>query len=185
MGGIKMKSSGKGGDPKKNRKKPPKRRGENVQSQSRSAQGGQHGEGSKKGKKSALATLANEGKFTKKRVGTVNRPKWTPPQPPALSMAPVACILCGKPIKEFVTAVSDPISGGPAHFDCTVSKIAERERLEKGDTVGYIGGGRFGIIHFSNPQNPRKFQIKKIFEWEKNEIRSEWRVALSEHFSIT
>jgi len=185
-----MKGSGKGGDPRKNRKKNNKRRGENSQSQNRSAQGAakqsaKQGEGSKKGKKSTIVSLINEGKFVRKRVGPVNRLKWTSPQPPALKVDPAVCILCEKPIKEFATAVCDPMTGKPAHFDCTVSRIAERERLEKGDTIGYIGGGRFGIIHFSNPQNPRKFQIKKIFEWERNEIRSEWRVALCEHFSAT
>ncbi|MCL2191208.1 MAG: hypothetical protein FWB79_04405 [Treponema sp.] len=127
----------------------------------------------------------NEAKFTRKRPGSVNRPKWAPPQSPALDLAPALCILCDKPIREFSTALCDPDTGKPAHFDCTVNRIVERERLEKGDSVGYIGGGRFGIIHFTNPQNPRKFTIKKIFEWEKNESRSEWRVALCEHFSVT
>jgi len=181
-----MKGSGKGGDPKKNRKKNSKRRGDNAQSQSRSAQGGKQGEGSKKGKKMTIAALIADGRFARKRAGPpVARLKWAPPEPPALDVPQAACILCEKPIKEFATAVCDPTTGKPAHFDCTLSKIAERERLEKGDAVGYIGGGRFGIIHFINPQNPRKFQIKKILEWERNEMRSEWRVALCEHFSTT
>jgi len=177
-----MKGSGKGGDPRKNRRKHPRRQGEQPQGRGAQQQGG----GPKgRGRKSVLAVLTGEGKFTRKRPGSANRPKWVPPQPPALDLVPALCVICDKPIREFSTAVSDPDTGKPAHFDCTVSRIAQRENLEKGDAVGYIGGGRFGIIHFANPQNPRKFTIKKIFEWEKNESRSEWRVALCEHFSTT
>jgi len=179
-----MKGNGKGGDPRKNRRKHSRR--QNDQSSARGSQ--QHGEGSKsrgKGRKSIIAILTGEGKFTRKRTGSANRLKWVAPQPPALNLAPALCILCNKPIREFSTAFCDPDTGKPAHFDCTVNRIVEKEKLEKGDSIGYIGGGRFGIIHFTNPQNPRKFTIKKIFEWEKNESRSEWRVALCEHFSIT
>ena len=176
-----MKGSGKGGEARKGRKKPPRRR-EAAQPQGR----GHSGEGSKgKGKKSAITALANEGKFVRKRTGSVQRLKWVPPQPPALSLQPEPCVWCEKQIKDMSTAITDPITGKPAHFDCTISRIAERETLEKGDAVGYIGGGRFGVLHFSNPQNLKKFKIKKILEWEKNEGRSDWRVALCEHFSVT
>jgi len=178
-----MKGSGKGGEPRKGRRKHSRRQNDQPP-----ARGSSHGEGSKnrgKGRKSVIVALMNEGKFVRKRTGSVNRPKWVPPQPSALSLAPALCILCNKPIREFATAFCDPDTGKPAHFDCTISRIVERENLEKGDAIGYIGGGRFGVLHFANPQNPRKFTIKKIFEWEKNESRSEWRVALCEHFSVT
>jgi len=138
-----------------------------------------------KNRKAVNFALMGEGKFVRKRSSPEPRPKWAPPQPPALSLPPVACIWCEKPIREFSSALTDPETGKPVHFDCAVSRIAERERLEEGDAVGYIGGGRFGIISFDSPQNAKKFKIKKILEWESSEIRSEWRVALCEHFSIT
>jgi len=175
-----MRDSGKGGDSRKSRRKAPKRRGrENAQGRA------QQSEAKGKGRKAVNFLLSGEGKLTKKRVSTVPRQKWVPPQPPALDLQPTACVWCGKPVKEFSTAFSDPETGKPVHFDCAVSRIAERERLEKGDTVGYIGGGRFGVINFSNPQNAKKFKIKKVLEWESAEIRSEWRVMLCEHFSVT
>jgi len=179
-----MKDSGKGGDSRRSRKKHPKRRGkENAQPQNRA----HHGEASSKSKsrKAVNFALVGEGKFTRKRTSSTPRPKWAPTQPPALDLPSVTCLWCGKPIKEFSTALTDPESGKPVHFDCAVSRISERENLEKGDAIGYIGGGRFGVIHFSNPQNAKKFKIKKILEWENNEIRSEWRVTLCEHFSVT
>jgi hypothetical protein len=57
--------------------------------------------------------------------------------------------------------------------------------LEKNDTVCYIGGGRFGIVHYSNPPDTRDFTIKKILEWENKDIEYDWRKPISEYFSIT
>jgi len=178
-----MKGNGKGGDPKKNRKKNFKRKGkENAQAQNRIL----HGDLSKnKSKRAVDFSAMGDGKFSKKRVGTVDRPKWTPPKAPPINLPPVLCIWCEKPIREFSSAISDPETGKSVHFDCVIKRIAEREKLEKGDTVGYIGGGRFGVINFSNPQDMKKFRIRKIFEWENKEIRAEWRAALCEHFSTT
>jgi hypothetical protein len=95
------------------------------------------------------------------------------------------CPYCGKPIKDISSAISDKNSGEPVHFDCVINRIAEAEVLEQGDAVTYIGGGRFGIVHFGNPQNPQDFKIKKIFEWEDKENRSEWRRSVSDHYSVT
>jgi hypothetical protein len=73
----------------------------------------------------------------------------------------------------------------PVHFDCVVARIAEAEALESGDSVTYIGGGRFGIVHFSSPGDPQRFRIKKILEWEDRETRPEWRGDISDHYSLT
>jgi hypothetical protein len=95
------------------------------------------------------------------------------------------CPYCGKPIKDLASALSDKNSGAMVHFDCVLSRIAENEVLEKGDAVTYIGGGRFGIVHFSSPSDSRKFMIKKIFEWEDKENRAEWRKFVADHYSVT
>jgi hypothetical protein len=95
------------------------------------------------------------------------------------------CPYCGKPIRDLAAAFSDKSSGEAVHFDCVISRIVENETLERGDTVTYIGGGRFGIVHFANSQDTRNFTIKKIFEWEDKENRAEWRGSLADHYSIT
>jgi hypothetical protein len=95
------------------------------------------------------------------------------------------CTWCGKAIKDITTAIADPDTGKPVHFDCVIDSIIGNERLESGDTVSYIGGGRFGIIHFNNPPDARDFRIKKVLEWENKENRSEWRMSISDHFSET
>ena len=172
-----MGGSGRGADNRGNRRKFKRRDWENAQSQSRDTKN--------EGKKAVEVSPAGEGRLEKRRGGLYDRPKWTPPKPPAFSMPQEHCSWCDKPIKDITAAICDPDTGKPVHFDCVVNRIIEREMLESGDTVSYIGGGRFGIIHFNNPPDTRDFKIKKIFEWEKKENRSEWRVSISDYFSVT
>jgi hypothetical protein len=85
-------------------------------------------------------------------------------------------------------ALTDVGSGEPIHFDCVIAELAEHETLEEGDRISYIGGGRFGIVHFANPDSRRdagNFTIKKIIEWENKENRAEWRGVIADHYSIT
>jgi hypothetical protein len=172
-----MSASGRGGGNRGNRRKPFNRRDRENQSQNRDSP--------KNDKKNADFSADNGGRPEKKRGDLIERPKWSPPKPPALSLPSISCARCGKPIKEMSTAVSEPAGGKPVHFDCAINRIMEEEVLEKGDTVSYIGGGRFGIIHYNNPPDIRDFKIKKILEWENKDNRSEWRGAISDHFTIT
>lgn len=175
-----MSGSGKGGDNRGNRRKPFKRKDrDNTQSRTR--------ETSKNGGKKAFDfSSIGEGKFEKKGGGLLyDRPKWVPPPPSSVAMPAASCAWCDKPIKDISAALSEPDTGKPVHFDCVIDRIVERETLENGDTVSYIGGGRFGVIHFNNPPDTRDFSIKKIFEWENKENRSEWRNVISDIFSVT
>jgi len=177
---------GKGGEHKKGRRKYPKRGGANERGIGRGGGGGEAlAKGRSKSRRSVITAVVNEGKFIRKRAGNVNRPKWAAPEAPALALPALACVWCEKPIRELSTAVCDPETGKAGHFDCAVNRLAETERLDKDDKVIYIGSGRFGVIGFANPQNPKKFKIKKVLEWETAETRSEWRVNLCDHFSVT
>jgi hypothetical protein len=102
------------------------------------------------------------------------------------------CPWCGKPIKDIASAITDKETGVPVHFDCVIARIAGGENLEKGDAVVYIGGGRFGVVHFNapseyqgKPADGKPFTIKQVFEWENKENRAEWRSSVSDHYSIT
>ncbi|MDR2028362.1 MAG: hypothetical protein LBP93_02350 [Treponema sp.] len=131
-------------------------------------------------------------RYDKNRGLIYDRPKWTAPK---LSTDPIPapdCPYCGKPIRDLSAAFSDRSSGAAVHFDCVIARLAENEILQKGDAITYIGGGRFGIVHFNNPSDfqgrssdPRKFTIKKIFEWEDKENRAEWRKSIADHYSLT
>ena len=126
-----------------------------------------------------------EPKFEKNRENSHERPRWTAPVLPANPTSSPDCPWCGKPIKDISNAISDKDSGQPVHFDCVLARISENERLEKNDSVCYIGGGRFGIIHYNNPADLKNFTIKKILEWEVKGKQYEWRRPFSEYFSVT
>ena len=172
-----MSGSGKGGDNRGNRRRPFKRREkENTQNSNQDAVR----QADKK-----FAGLPGCEKTEKRRGGLFDRPRWIPPKLATGPLPAADCAWCGKPIKDMASAISDSGSGKPVHFDCVISRICEGETLEPGDTVSYIGGGRFGIIHFNNLPETRGFSIKKIFELENKENRSEWRQIISDHFSVT
>ncbi|MDR3249088.1 MAG: hypothetical protein LBT39_09925 [Treponema sp.] len=154
-----------------------------------------------------FGSLFQDSRRRDKNTPFFDRPKWKAPQ---LSTEPIPqpdCPYCGKPIKDMATAIADKNTGEPVHFDCIAARIAEGESLDSGDAVVYIGGGRFGLVHFpgmirdavqgrknsdtgganganNGSEDTRNFQIKKIFEWENKENRAPWRKDIGDHFSV-
>ena len=129
----------------------------------------------------------------KERAPFIERPKWTPPKMNTDPLPVPDCPWCGKPIRDLSQAITDKDTGVPVHFDCVAARIGEGERLEKGDTISYIGGGRFGIVCFGGENSQDRntasgrhdFKIKKIIEWENKDKRAEWRSVICDHYSIT
>ncbi|MDR0512189.1 MAG: hypothetical protein LBG93_03700 [Treponema sp.] len=117
------------------------------------------------------------------------RLKWVPPEINTEPLPVHNCPWCGKPIREIAFAMTDKSSGAPVHFECVAERLSEREGLEKGDVITYIGGGRFGVVCFNgnegSPLSRRTFKIKKIIEWEDKDKRSDWRVLICDRYSIT
>ncbi|MCL2558014.1 MAG: hypothetical protein FWE09_05995 [Treponema sp.] len=177
-----MKDSGRGGENRHGRRKHSRRKGGKEGGHARQERGRGHSGDSGRGKggKSVNSLLFGSIKIAKKPAGP--RLKWQAPETQAPSLEPSDCPICGKPVKDFATAISCRETGAPTHFDCAVSQAAERERLEAGDSIGYIGGGRFGVIR---PSGEKGFQIRKILDWEVPKDRSGWRTALCDFFSAT
>lgn len=121
----------------------------------------------------------------KSRAQYPDRPRWTPPRlaPPVLPKP--ECPRCGRPIEDLASAINDRETGEPTHFDCVIERIAESESLGENEKVVYIGGGRFGVVHFENPNDPKRFQIKKMLQWEEKEKRSPWRRDVADQYSAT
>ncbi|MDR0463723.1 MAG: hypothetical protein LBG94_01255 [Treponema sp.] len=161
-------SSGKGGNNRKNRQRFSGRRDES----------GKHS-------KKHSENVVFEEKFEKNRVSPQERPQWTAPVLPANPISTPDCPWCGNPIKDIATAICDKETGSPVHFDCVLSRIAGTESLGPNESICYIGGGRFGVVHYNNPPDTKDFSIKKIFEWESKDVNNEWRRPISEYFSIT
>jgi len=168
-----MSGSGKSGN---NRRKPFKRRERGEEWQNNHQTVGLPNSGKRK---------SDTFRVDKNRGVLFDRPKWTPIKLPDDPLPAPECPVCGKPVKDIASALTDRVSGEPAHFDCVIARVSENEMMEKGDAVAYIGGGRFGIVHFNNPQDPRNFRIKRIIEWEDKGNRAEWRQSVADHYSIT
>jgi hypothetical protein len=126
-----------------------------------------------------------DGKFERNKVSLHERPRWAAPELPANPITTPDCPWCGKPINDITAAIMDKDSGAPVHFDCVLGRVSESASLENNDSVCYIGGGRFGIVHYNNPPDTKDFTIKKIFEWEEKDSPNDWRRPISEYFSIT
>ncbi|MCL2209883.1 MAG: hypothetical protein FWC19_07160 [Treponema sp.] len=163
-----MSSSGKGGSNRKNKHR--------FQGRKDDAQ---------KYEKPLNESLFPELRQDKNRIALHERPRWTAPILPSNPVTTPDCPWCGKQITDITTAITDKETGLPVHFDCVLERIAGMENLETNDSVCYIGGGRFGIIHYNNPPDTRDFIIKKIYEWEVKDANIEWRKPFSEYFSIT
>ena len=169
-----MSGSGKGGNNRKNRQRFSGKREDLSQKHSR-----------KNTPVNSREKLFSEGKFEQNKQSLHERPQWTAPLQPANPITSPDCPWCGKQINDITTAICDKDTGNPVHFDCVLARITEMETLEINDNVCYIGGGRFGIVHYNNPPDTRDFTIKKIFEWELKDNINEWRKPISEYFSIT
>ena len=135
----------------------------------------------------------------------IERLKWVPPKMNTDPLPVPDCPWCNKPIKDISLAIADRDTGAPVHFECVTARIAAGENLKKGETITYIGGGRFGIVSFGGegaiqdspgslapdsqtrdlPAEGHDFKIKKIIEWENKDEKAEWRSVICEHYSIT
>jgi hypothetical protein len=69
------------------------------------------------------------------------------------------------------------------HFDCVLDFLKGAERLSEGETLSYIGQGRFAVMRFENPADPKTFKIVRTIEWEGRESRAEWRVEIASGYS--
>ena len=92
---------------------------------------------------------------------------------------PVECAFCGQPVTDFASALAHNESGEPVHFDCVLSHLTEREHLTEGQSISYIGQGRFAVIRMQNPLNGLRFAIERVIEWENRDKKYEWRSAIA------
>ena len=116
---------------------------------------------------------------------------------------PVECSFCGKPVTDVASALADKTTDKPVHFDCVLNYLAEHETLNDGQSISYIGQGRFAVISSKVPgaaaetagggvaaagaaaaglPSPR-FVIERIIEWEPRDKKYEWRVNIADAYS--
>ena len=169
-------SQGGRGDRRSNRRRPFRRR-----EQDRTHSESQEQRGNEIAANPDSQTFQN----SQNRTNTDEHSHWLSSRAAAAKLPVPECPYCNKPIKDLSTAISDKNSDQAVHFDCIISRLSQSEKLEQGDVISYLGGGRFGIVHFGIAPNSQSFVIKKIFEWENKENRAEWREAISNQFLVT
>jgi hypothetical protein len=91
----------------------------------------------------------------------------------------IVCPFCGKPVRFLLTAIASGSDNMPAHFDCVLRSIAEKEGLEENEKVCYLGKGSFGIIKYK-AQGSAKFTIRKRVQYEIGDTIVEWRKSISD-----
>ncbi len=93
------------------------------------------------------------------------------------------CSLCGKPIKDISSALSNKEDGNPVHFDCVLERLKKIEPLNTDEHIVYIGKGQFAVIKYDSPVTMKEFSIVRVIEWEDKKERSPWRSKISDIFS--
>ena len=114
---------------------------------------------------------------------------------------PVECSFCGKPVTDVVSALADKTTDKPVHFVCVLDYLAEHETLSAGQSISYIGQGRFAVISSKVPASVQgtsaaglaasvaagvpspRFVIERIIEWEPRDKKYEWRANIADAYS--
>ncbi len=87
------------------------------------------------------------------------------------------CPICGEAIFEIASAITEKLTGQPAHFECIIKKIAEEENIQEDETICYLGNGSFGIIQKRNSKQ-MTFFIRKRIQYEDKDTKKDWRQDL-------
>lgn len=62
------------------------------------------------------------------------------------------CVICHKKILEPSSIMEVPDSHDPAHFECVLSKLKEKEELSQHQRLVYLGSSNFAVIEPVEPE---------------------------------
>jgi hypothetical protein len=97
---------------------------------------------------------------------------------PAVPIVLPDCPVCGKPVRELVSALTHRVARQPAHFDCVVRELRESNEVAPQEKICYLGGGSFGILEFRPSGGSPRFVIRKRIQYEEKETPQEWKKPL-------
>ncbi len=89
------------------------------------------------------------------------------------------CPICGKAVKSMLTAIAVNEEMDPAHFDCVIKQITDKENIGKGEKVTYLGNGTFAVIKIKSGSRGTSFTVIKKIQYEDKEKQVEWRKKIS------
>jgi hypothetical protein len=102
-----------------------------------------------------------------------------PREEPKIQRETPPCPVCGKPIRDILSALLHEESGEPAHFDCILRDLVSREALVQGERLSYLGSGIFGIVRQGRAGDPSSIVIRKKIQYEDKEKAAAWRRSLN------
>lgn len=91
------------------------------------------------------------------------------------------CPVCGEAITYVFSAIAHESDGRPAHIECVVKELSERESLASGERVVYLGKGNFGVVS-KQPKvedGKKRFNVVRRIQYEAGSEMPEWRRELS------
>ena len=97
------------------------------------------------------------------------------PKPPRRD--PSNCPVCGKVVRDVNSAMAYGEDNKPAHLDCVLKEIGEREPVAGDERLCYIGAGRFAVIKAKVGKNG--LEVVRSIQYEERENAVPWRRALS------
>ena len=86
-----------------------------------------------------------------------------------------------KGVRDLLTAIAWGEERKPAHFDCILKDISDKEELLPKEKLIYMGAGSFGIVRFRSggSNSAPRFVIRKRIQLEEKEEKFEWRRQIS------
>ena len=92
------------------------------------------------------------------------------------------CPICGKGVRDLLTAIAWGEERKPSHFDCVLKSISEQEEMLPREKIVYLGAGSFGIVKFrSGSGSASRFVVRKRIQMEEKEEPLEWRKKVSKN----
>lgn len=86
------------------------------------------------------------------------------------------CCYCHEPIREMSLAIDVPDFTEPAHFDCVLSHLKDRENLQPKEEIVYMGNRKFAVVVYKTPNT---FDVIREIPFEDNRDFKPWRNEFS------
>ncbi|OQY40726.1 MAG: hypothetical protein B6229_00940 [Spirochaetaceae bacterium 4572_7] len=99
------------------------------------------------------------------------------------TVAKFTCPVCNEGVKELGNAI-DFEGKGPTHFDCVLRVLTQKEHLNPGEKIAYVGSGRFGVIINKKNDAGGPFTLVREIDVEDPNKSLNWRDEKKVYVSI-
>lgn len=86
------------------------------------------------------------------------------------------CPLCSELVRDVRSAIAHGTNGMPAHLECVINTLSEREQIGADERMCYIGAGRFAVI--KSKVGKAGLEVVRTIQYEERESAFAWRREL-------